>query len=351
MAHRLRWGIVGCGVIASTHAAALAGLPAVELRAVADVHPERARALAAQYGVTPYSDLQEMLDREPLDVVTVCTPSGLHGRHACQIMRTGRHVLVEKPLEIRRAAMDEMLRVQQDMGVLLAVISQHRFDPASRQVRERLAAGDLGRLVLGSAQVPWWRAQAYYESGAWRGTARLDGGVLLNQAIHTIDLLLWLLGPVHSLAAYTATRAHRMEAEDVAVAVLRFTNGVLGTIAATTGAYPGHAARLEVYGDQGSAIIENDQLRLLHLARDDAATVGPYGQALTTPRESGAGPGAAPNPAAVPVSTHALQIADLIRAIEEGGTPLVDGQAARQPVDLILAIEESARTHREVILA
>src|SRR5207248_5580994 len=213
----------------------------------------------------------------------VCTPSGKHGEHACLIMRSGRHVIVEKPMEIRRATLDEMLRVQKETGVKLAVISQHRFDPASQQVRKLLDEQAFGRLVLGNAVIPWWRSQEYYDSGAWRGTWELDGGgVLMNQSIHSIDLLQWFMGPVKSVYAYTDTLVHHMETEDVAVAVLRFANGALGTIAATTGAYPGVATRVEIFGEKGSAVIENDGPSYLHLQRDDKEPISAYG---VTPQE------------------------------------------------------------------
>jgi UDP-N-acetyl-2-amino-2-deoxyglucuronate dehydrogenase len=357
MAERLRFGIIGAGVIGPFHAQAIASLPDAELVAVADVVPERARKLAEAYGATAYSNAEEMLARERLDVVDVCTPSGMHGEHARQVMLAGRHVIVEKPMEISRAAIDDMLRTQRETGVKLAVISQHRFDPAAQQVHALLAEEALGRLVLGNAIVPWWRSQAYYDSGAWRGTWELDGGgVLMNQSIHSIDVLQWLMGPVRSLYAYTDTLVHRMETEDAAVAVLRFANGALGTIAATTGAYPGLGARIEVYGDKGSAVIEDDQLSALRLARDEQGEVGPYG-ASKAQRESTANASAAPaasaasDPAALAYRSHAEQIADMIRAIREDGTPLVDGEAGRRPVEIILAIYESARTHREVALS
>jgi UDP-N-acetyl-2-amino-2-deoxyglucuronate dehydrogenase len=212
-----------------------------------------------------------------------------------------------------------------------------------------------GRLVMGNAIIPWWRSQAYYDSGAWRGTWKLDGGgVLMNQSIHSIDLLQWLMGPVKSVMAYTDTLAHRMETEDVGVAALRFANGALGVIAATTAAYPGVTTRIELFGSQGSAIIENDELALLHLARDEKEAAGDYGVITKTkPTESGQQPhssGASANPAAIAANSHALQIADMIRAIRENGTPLVDGNAGRRPVEVILSIYESARTHREVLL-
>ncbi|MFL5589513.1 MAG: Gfo/Idh/MocA family protein [Ktedonobacteraceae bacterium] len=354
MTKKLRFGIIGCGVIGSLHAEAITSLPDAQLVAVADSIPERAQKLAEAFHVTPYSDFQEMLADEQLDVVDICTPSGQHGEEACQVMRSGRHVIVEKPMEIRRAAIEEMLRAQQETGVKLAVISQHRFDPVTSQVHDLVEEQAFGRLVLGNAIIPWWRSQAYYDSGAWRGTWELDGGgVLMNQSIHSIDLLQWLMGPVRSVFAYTDTLVHRMETEDVGVAVLRFANGALGTIAATTGAYPGVSTRIEIYGDKGSAVIEDDHLSYLHLARDDREEVGPYGVAAgkRAQRTESAETSAAQDPAALAIRSHALQIEDMMRAIREDGPPLLDGYAAKHPVEIILAIYESARTHKEVTLS
>ena len=359
MTEKLRFALIGCGVIGPTHAEAIRSLPDAELVAVADIVPAQAQKLAERYGVRAYTDVEEMLARERLDVVNICVPSGLHGEIACQAMRAGKHVIVEKPMEVRLEAIDEMLRVQHEANVKLAVISQHRFDPASLQVHDLVKQQAFGRLVLGNVLVPWWRSQAYYDSSSWRGTwARDGGGVLMNQAIHSIDLLQWLMGPVKSIYASTDTLVHRMETEDVAVAVLRFTNGALGTIAATTGAYPGVTTRVEIFGDKGSAVIEDDRLSYLHLARDDQEEIGAYGVAPgktggvlpgenTTVDKSGA---TAQNPAGLSIRGHALQIADMMRAIRENGTPLVDGYAARRPVEIILGIYESARTRKEVVL-
>jgi UDP-N-acetyl-2-amino-2-deoxyglucuronate dehydrogenase len=268
-------------------------------------------------------------------------------------MRAGVHVIVEKPMEISRAAIEEMLRVQQETGMKMAVISQHRFDPDTVKVHELVEEQAFGRLVLGNALVPWWRSQAYYESGAWRGTWELDGGgILMNQSIHSIDVLQWLMGPVKSVFAYTDTLVHRIETEDVAVAVLRFANGALGTVAATTGAYPGTGTRIGLYGDKGSAVIEDDRLSYLHLARDDHEEVGSYGAGREQHASSSSvGPSAAQNAAALAIRSHALQIEDMMRAIRENGTPLVDGYAAKHPVEIILGIYESARTHQEVTLS
>jgi UDP-N-acetyl-2-amino-2-deoxyglucuronate dehydrogenase len=351
MTEKLRFGIVGCGVIGPMHAEAITILPNAELVAVADIVPEKAQQLAAKHHVQAYTDLQTMLDTEQLDVVDVCTPSGLHGEHACQIMRAGRHVIVEKPMEIKRERIEEMLQVQRETQRKLAVISQHRFDEATNRLHQLIEQKALGRLVMGSAAIPWWRSQKYYDSGAWRGTWALDGGgVLMNQSIHAIDILQWLMGRVKSIQAYTDTLVHTMETEDAAVAILRFENGALGTIAATTGAYPGVTTRIEIFGDKGSGIIEDDLLRYLHLASDDAEEAGPYGggkkKEILTPTQA-----AASDPAALQATTHALQIADMIRAIQENGTPLMDGHAARHPVEIILGIYESARTGKEVKLS
>ncbi|HYB02741.1 MAG TPA: Gfo/Idh/MocA family oxidoreductase [Ktedonobacteraceae bacterium] len=351
MPEKLRFSILGCGVIGPVHAEAIASLPDAELISVVDIHPEKAQRLAGQYGATPYTQLQHMLDKEPVDVVIICAPSGLHGELACQVMRSGRHVIVEKPMEITREAIDEMLQVQQATGVKLAVISQHRFDKASLQVHNLVEEKAFGRLVLGNAIVPWWRSQEYYDSGDWRGTWKLDGGgVLMNQSIHSIDLLQWLMGPVKSVFGYTDTLVHRMETEDVAVAVLRFANGALGTIAAATGAYPGVTTRIEIFGDKGSAIIENDNLSFLHLARDDKEAISSYGVSPQVQNKVEGKSSTSQNPAALSASSHALQIADMIRAIREDGTPLVDGYEGRHPVEIILGIYESARTKKEVML-
>ena len=353
MTEKLRFGIVGCGVIGPLHAKAISMLPDAQLVAVVDTVPEKAQELAQKYSVTPYSDMQEMYAKEQLDIVTICTPSGMHGKHAIAAMRAGHHVIVEKPMEITLATIEKMLRVQHETGRKMAVISQHRFDSATQQIHTLVNEQAFGRLVLGNALIPWWRSQKYYNSGAWRGTWELDGGgVLMNQSIHSIDLLQWLMGPVKSISAYTDTLAHHMETEDVAVAILRFAHGAIGTIAATTSAYPGTGIRIEIYGDKGSAVIDSDTLSYLHLARDESEEVGPYGgvklQSQTSEPSAVTG---ASDPAALATDTHALQIADMIRAVQENGTPLVDGNAGRHPVEIILGIYESARTGKEITLS
>lgn len=352
MGKQLRFGIIGAGVIGLVHAKAITRLPDVHLAAVADRVPEKAEQLAKIYDLPAYTDIQEMIKKEELDIATICTPSGLHGEHASLAMRAGCHVIVEKPIEITLDSINNLLQVQQETGRKLAVISQHRFDESSRRLKRLIEEQALGRLVLGNATIPWWRSQAYYDSGAWRGTWALDGGgILMNQSIHSIDLLQWFMGPVKSIKAYTDTLVHEMESEDVAVIVLRFVNGALGTISATTGAYPGVTTQISICGNQGSAIIENDQLRYLQLSRDAQEDAGAYGRNGSQMQLSSEQGRTTHDPTALSTDTHALQIADMIRAIHEDGTPLVDGYAARHPVAIILGAYEAARTGKEVFLS
>ncbi|GCE49747.1 putative dehydrogenase [Thermosporothrix hazakensis] len=345
----LRFGIIGCGVIGPVHADALATIPGTKLVAVCDLNTERAQKLADKHQATPYQDMQTMLSTEKPDVVCICTPSGLHAEHAAAALRSGSHVIVEKPLDITVPHIEMLLQVQQETGRTLSVISQHRFNIATRQVRELIQRGALGRLVLGNATVPWWRTQQYYDSDDWRGTIALDGGVLMNQSIHSIDLLQWLMGPVKRISAYTDTLVRRIEAEDVAVAILRFANGALGTISATTGAYPGVTTRIEVFGDQGSAIIEEQQLTYLRLSDEGKQKAGEYATILSDEEQEGSG--GAGQATDIMVARHARQIADVVEAIREGRRPFIDGQEGRHPVEIIQGIYESARTGKEVIFA
>jgi UDP-N-acetyl-2-amino-2-deoxyglucuronate dehydrogenase len=329
----LRFGIVGCGVIGTVHARAIQSLPEARLVAVADVPTvwNKVEELAGRYQAKAYASLDDMLIETPVDIVNICTPSGLHAAQAIQVMQTGRHVMVEKPMALTRPSIEEMLQVQGAADVKLAVISQHRFDPSARRLHRLIARKCFGRISLGIAHVSWWRAQAYYNSAGWRGTQVMDGGVLFNQAIHCVDLLLWLLGPVDGVIGYTGTLAHRMETEDTAVGILRFRRGALGAITATTAAFPERQTRIEILGEFGSAILAGDRLEFLELKGEESiATVD------VEDRRFG--------------DSHQAQIADMIEAVREDRPPLVDGVEGRRAVDAILAILESAETGSEVTI-
>jgi UDP-N-acetyl-2-amino-2-deoxyglucuronate dehydrogenase len=350
---KLRFAILGCGVIGPHHAKAIAGLQSAELVAVADIVPELAEELAEEYGCAHYSSLEEMLSGVDLDAVCVCTPSGMHADGAVTALEAGKHVVIEKPVDVTLEAADRLIEVHRAAGGRVAVVSQHRFEAATQAVHEALARGEFGRLTSGSADVRWWRSQAYYDSGGWRGTWELDGGgVLINQAIHSIDLLQWLMGQVVEVTSYTGLIAHeRIEVEDTAVAILKFTNGALGSIVATTAAYPGLTTRIAVHGDRGSAIIDDDELTYFHAAGEgqEGEVYGAGGgenqaeEVMERYGQAGPGPGAGADPGSLSMSHHD-QIRDFVEAVRDGREPLVNLQEGRKPLAIIQGIYESART-------
>lgn len=339
---KLRFGIIGCGVIGPTHAKAIEAIADAELVAVADIVPERAERLAGKYeGVKAYSNYQEMLEKEELDVVDVCTPSGMHAAHAIDVLESGRHVIVEKPVDIQLDRIDRLIDVQRHSRLKVAVISQHRFSPDVQKVKRAVEAGVLGRITMANSYTPWWRSAEYYRSGDWRGTWELDGGgALMNQSIHYIDLIQWVTGGVASIRAYMDTLAHDIEVEDVASATVRYKSGALGVIQGTTAANPGLAQRFEVFGDAGCVVVEGSKIRTWKVpgASEEGAEKG-------TADEGGAN-----DPAAIGLSGHAAQINDMVQAIREDREPLVNAVEGRKGVAIILGIYESARTGKEVVL-
>jgi UDP-N-acetyl-2-amino-2-deoxyglucuronate dehydrogenase len=343
------FGIIGCGVIAPFHAKAIAELPNARLVAVADALPERARDLAAQFGVDFHEEPDELLARTDVDIVSVCVPSGLHASVGMRVAAAGKHVVVEKPIEVTLEAADRLIAACSASQVELAVISQHRWDPGVHQLKELVESGRLGRLVLGDAVVKWYRTQQYYESGDWRGTMNLDGGgALMNQGVHYVDLLQWVMGPVDRVFARCRTAAHeQIEVEDIAVAVLSFANGAVGVLEGSTAVYPGLSERLEITGTEGTLIVEAGELKVREL-KDEKGETTPYGGKVA-PAGEGRGQGAA-DPADISYRGHREQLADLVAAIESGRRPFIDGAEARKPLEIILAVYESARTGRDVTL-
>jgi UDP-N-acetyl-2-amino-2-deoxyglucuronate dehydrogenase len=344
--HRPRgFGIVGAGVISGAHANAIASLPDAALVAVTDIEPERARAFAAKHGCAAEPDLDALLARDDVDVVSVCVPSGRHAEVGIRAAAAGKHLIVEKPVDVSLAAADRLISAARDAGIVLTVVSQHRFDRGLVEVRRLLDDGQLGRLVLGEASTKWYRSQAYYDSAAWRGTWALDGGSLLNQGIHYLDLLLWTMGPVAEVTALYSTQTHQTEVEDAALAVLRFASGALGTVVASTAVYPGFAQRLEISGTGGTVVVEDGEIVRREL-RADTADPG-----LRVPAAPGTVPSAAAaNPAGLDVDSHAAQIGDLLAALEEGRPPAVTGEDGRAALEVVCAVYESARAGRAVRL-
>jgi len=339
--HDYGFGIVGCGVIGPRHAACVGQLANAHLVAVTDLVPERSHALAAEHGCAVEPSLEALLARRDVEVVSVCVPSGRHAEVAVAAAEAGKHLVVEKPIEITLEAADRLIDAVDSAGVTMTVISQHRFDPGLVALHAMLSTGRLGKLVLGDARIKWYRSQAYYDSGAWRGTWELDGGgALMNQGVHYTDLLRWCMGPVSEVHALCVTQCHDIEVEDVALALLRFSSGAVGSLEATTVAYPGFRERLEVSGTEGTVVIEDGEIVSSELLAE-RGEVGMYGtRAESAP---GGSSSASSDPNAIANDAHALQIADLLQAIDEGRQPAVSGADARAAIEVVLAIYESAR--------
>ena len=339
-------GIVGTGVIATTHAEAIAAIPGARLVAVTDVMPERAVEFAESRDCAVEPSLDALLARDDIDVVSVCVPSGLHAEVGVQVAAAGKHLVVEKPIDVSLAAADRLIEAVDAAGVALTVISQHRFDSGLVELRGLIDDGVLGRLLLGEASTKWYRSQGYYDSGPWRGTWALDGGSLMNQGIHYVDLLRWTMGPIVEVSAIYATEDHQVEVEDTALAVLRFTSGAVGTIVSSTAVFPGFAQRLEVSGTGGTVLIEDGEI-VRSAFTSDSPDPGLRGTRLPRPASA---EGAAANAAALGVASHAAQIADLLTAVEQGREPSVTGRDGRDTLEVVLAVYQSAREGRPVVL-
>jgi UDP-N-acetyl-2-amino-2-deoxyglucuronate dehydrogenase len=342
------FGIVGCGMIADYHAKALAAIPDAQLVACFDMFPKSADKFADAQGCRAYHDLDAMLADASVEVVTICTPSGAHRDPGVAALNAGKHLLVEKPLEITLAKCDELIAAAEKNGVTLGTIMPSRFSEANIALKQAIDAGRFGKLTLGDTYVKWWRTQEYYDSGGWRGTWDLDGGgAYMNQAIHNVDLLYWFMGDVTQVCGLTDTLAHeRIEVEDTGCAVVRFANGALGTLEATTSVYPGLLKKTEIHGTHGSVIVEQDDILMWQFADakpGDDEIRAKFGKGSTTT-------GGASDPKAISFLGHQKQFEDFLSAIDEGRKPAVDGHEGRKSVELILAIYQSSRTGRRVDL-
>ena len=257
------FGIIGCGMIAGFHARALAEIRGAKLIGCYDAVEAAAERLAVEQGCRVYAEIDDLLADSKIDVVTICTPSGAHMEPALAAAAAGKHVIVEKPLEITLRRCDRIIEACRKHRVLLSTIFPSRFHASSLALKKAVDQKRFGKLTMGDAYVKWFRTQEYYDSGAWRGTWKLDGGgALMNQAIHSVDLLTWLMGPVVEIRAQTATLAHRrIDVEDTAVATLKFKSGALGVLEATTAAWPGYLKRIEIHGSEGSAVLEEEDLK------------------------------------------------------------------------------------------
>ena len=342
------FGIIGCGMISRFHARAIGELRGARLAACFDAFPQAADRLAGETGCRAYHSLGGMLADQAVDVVVIGTPSGAHMEPALAAAKAGKHVIVEKPLEITLGRCDRIIEACRKHRVTLSAVFPSRFHQSAVAMKQAVEARRFGRLTVGDAYVKWFRTQEYYDSGAWRGTWELDGGgALMNQAIHSVDLLLWLMGPVAEITAHTATLAHRRIAvEDTAVATLRFANGALGVIEATTSAYPGYLKRVELHGDAGTAVMEEEDIKVWDFANKDRRDAA-IRRRMAASRSTGGG---ASDPSAIGHHGHLLQFRDVLEAINSKRPPAIDGPEGRRSVEVILAIYKAAETGRAVKL-
>lgn len=342
------FGIIGCGMIANFHAKAIADIKGAKLVACFDNYAPAAEKLAATYKCKSYAKLEDMLADPNVNVVTIGTPSGAHMEPAVMAANAGKHVIVEKPLEITLKRCDAIIEACEKNKVKLSAIFPSRFHDSSREMKKAIEANRFGKLTMGDAYVKWFRTQQHYDAGKWRGTWELDGGgALMNQAIHCVDLLTWLMGPVAEIRAQTATLAHeRIAVEDVAVATLKFANGALGVIEATTAAYPGYLKRIEIHGSEGSAVMEEEDLVKWDFAKTDKRDKMIL-EAMNSRKSTGGGAG---DPTAIGHHGHSRQFEDLLDAVKKNRTPGVDGVEGRRSVEIILGIYKAAETGKPVML-
>jgi predicted dehydrogenase len=334
-------GIIGGGNISATHARAAAAIPGVEVVAVFGSNRDKVAALAREHGAAAYDDFARFLAHRPMEVVCIGSPSGLHGEQGIAAAGQGLHVMVEKPIEITTARADALIAAADGAGVKLGVFYQDRFQPDLARLKDWLAAGGLGRVHFVDARLRWYRPPEYYAQSRWRGTKALDGGgAVINQGSHTVDLLLWLFGDVTGVRAVKRTAVHDIETEDTAAALLEFSSGALGVYQAATSVYPGYPRRLEIAGENGSVIVEQNRVIAADLRTGTFPGLG-SADADTNPSTS--------SPLVSDVRGHQSALEDFLAAIREGRTPRCDGREARRSVAVIEAIYRAAESGQRVV--
>lgn len=340
---QIRYAIIGCGMISKYHIAAINGCPNARLAGVYGPEPVRTRAFAEQYGTKVYADPDDIWKDANVDAVCICTPSGLHAAYALEAVSHGKHVLVEKPIALTLSDCDKLLLAARANRVLVGVVTQLRFSPAVTQVKRAMDRGALGKLVCADLYMKYHRSQAYYDSAPWRGTWAMDGGgALMNQGIHGVDLLQYLAGPVDSIYAQARTSVRKIEAEDTLSAVAEFRSGAIGVIQAATSLYSGFARRLELCGEKGTIVLEEDKILLWDTAD---YPMPPRERSVDT-----AGCGAS-DPAKISALGHLRQLDNFTAAVLGQAPLLADGEEGRKALQLVLGAYRSAAENRPVKLS
>ena len=338
---KMGFGIIGTGAIAGLHAAAIHACEDAELIAVCSSTEDRANEAAKKFGVPADYDWDTFFKRKDIDIVAICTHSGNHLEPAIAAAKAGKHILLEKPIEVSVSRADELIEACKSAGVKLGVIFQNRLKPGYLQLKKAVDQGLLGKLLMGTAAINWYRDPSYYSSSSWKGTIAGDGGAaLINQGAHTIDLLLDIMGEASAVYGQVRTMVHDIEGEDVGAALINFKSGALGTITGGTALYPGNPERLEIYGENGNVILEAGKIVTWNVT-------GSTGE-LPTSEVGGSG---ASDPMAIDYRLHLGQIQDMVDAVWENREPMVTGEDARQSLALILGIYQSSREGKQVVLA
>lgn len=343
MLKKIKFGIVGCGVIAPHHAESIISSKNGKLTAVCDIIEEKAADLAEKYNIDNYyTDYKKMIDEADIDAVCVCTPSGNHGEIAVYAANAKKHLLVEKPIEITKEKINEIIKVVNENNVKMNSVFQIRTEPEFITAKKAIDEGKFGDIILADAYLKTYRSQEYYDSAGWRGTWEMDGGgALMNQGIHGVDILLWLVGDVESVFARIGALARDIAVEDTAVATVKFKNGAFGVIEATTSVYPGQPKIFEIHGKKGSVIIGKDGIEVWEVEGDEKEEI---------PKVSEKEDDTANDPVKFKKTSHLVLVEDLIDAILNDRKTLIPPEEGRKAVDLILAIYESAGTGKEVRL-
>jgi UDP-N-acetyl-2-amino-2-deoxyglucuronate dehydrogenase len=345
----MKIGILGGGNISDTHARAALAIPGVEIVAMYGQNVARTTRLAGQYGGRVFDTLDAFLDHRPMDVILIGSPSALHADEGIAAAERGLHVLTEKPLDVTTARCDALIAAAARAGVKLGVFFQDRLKPDVVKMKALVDGGHLGRPILASASVKWYRPKDYYGQSRWRGRQALDGGgAVMNQAIHTVDLLLHLFGPIVTVDARVATRLHDIEVEDTAVATFEFENGALGTFEASTSVFPGYARRVELSGAAGTLRLEHDSFVAADLMPDARAALDP--SLVPAPAARDDSPLNAASPTVSDATPHQRVLEDFIASIRRGATPACDGREGRRSVAVVEALYASARTRGPVTI-
>ena len=346
---KIGFGIIGLGMISEFHAKALQETASANLNACYSADPDKANRFSIKYKCKPYSDLHSFLKDPKIEVISICTPSGAHMEPALAAIEAGKHLIIEKPIEITKERYNRILEAAEKKEVKVAGIFPSRFMYASKIMKEAIKNNRLGRIVLGNAYVKWYRSNQYYQEGGWHGTQKLDGGgALMNQSIHAIDLLQWLIGPVIEVYGVTSTLGHsNIEVEDIGIATVKFANGAVGTIEGTTAAYPGFEKNIAIFGSKGSVISVNDQIQTWKFKNQSPKDLTIIKESKLSNSKSGG----ATNPADINYEGHRLQFEDMCQALESNRSPKVDGFEATKAIQIILAIYESSSIGQPVKLS